>query len=392
MRLWDNKKCTSSVVSSLCRLDECAAPLYYKDNTANPTGSIMIITNHIAHDAHDIAVTIAQTSSLAPQRKCHRRSKSEGDAPANDTAAIYTPPPQRHSLKHSTLLATHDRLLSDVAAQWSALVERERNTVYQIQNRHHHCHHHNERSEQRARDNNNRARLCEWYYSAVDHYSIDRRIVSFALDFFDRYVILSSYQGNTQLVGLTCLYMAIKIHSSCEKQLPLIVVARMMNPRPVGTIEDHCRMMEIMELRICKAFEWYLMPPVPALFMDVLHLVLDEYLKDQCHGGLKNSIKDLSQYLIELSVAHGKYFAGMRPSSVAFAAVLVAINLSALNNAMKRSSVIQLASANLHHELDRDQLGVCIGTFDQFAYQMYGGRGERLVSSPTSVGEVYGEG
>ena len=47
-----------------------------------------------------------------------------------------------------------------------------------------------------------RCMICEWCYSVVDHFQVNREIVAFAMDYFDRLVIMgavSSSQSNGRM-------------------------------------------------------------------------------------------------------------------------------------------------------------------------------------------------
>mmetsp|Transcript_30066 Transcript_30066/g.62856 ORF Transcript_30066/g.62856 Transcript_30066/m.62856 type:complete len:223 (+) Transcript_30066:251-919(+) len=73
-----------------------------------------------------------------------------------------------------------------------------------------------------AEFNKGREKICLWAYGIVDHCDLDRRLVSIALSYFDRLLSnglvderdVPENNNNARLAGMTCLYLAIKIHSS----------------------------------------------------------------------------------------------------------------------------------------------------------------------------------
>ena len=59
-----------------------------------------------------------------------------------------------------------------------------------------------------------RERLCLWAYEIIDHHDINRRTVALALSYFDRLVangLVEDSPANPRLLGMTCLYVAIRI-------------------------------------------------------------------------------------------------------------------------------------------------------------------------------------
>ena len=130
-----------------------------------------------------------------------------------------------------------------VLEQWKALVQREENTAYKSSV--------SFRCDQTLRD-----KICKWCYLVIDrwwveifvpyehiklctHYclvnnqdahvtnafayaqissDIDRSVVSFALSYFDRFMSIHTLKNDIsmQLVSMTSLYLAVKIHSTVE--------------------------------------------------------------------------------------------------------------------------------------------------------------------------------
>ena len=140
------------------------------------------------------------------------------------------------------------------------------------------------------------------------------------MSYFDRY--LSRYSGldevMTQLVAMTSLYLAVKVHSTKKMSIPsMISLSR--------GVFRHDQIVK-MELCIMKSLGWYLNPPTPSTFVHVLYPLMEK-LTDYDEAAMVE-IKDLSNYLLELSVCDG-FFINKPPSLIAHSAITVAMNILA---------------------------------------------------------------
>ena len=150
------------------------------------------------------------------------------------------------------------------------------------------------------------------------HSDMDRDLVFIAMSFFDRY--LSRYSVDetlTQLVAMTCLYLAVKVHSSKKISISSIV----------SLSRGFFRLDQVVKMEMCimKSLNWYLNPPTPSTFVDILHPMMLELTEDEDSMA---EIKDLAKYLLELSVCDG-YFINKNPSLIAHAAITAAMNVLA---------------------------------------------------------------
>lgn len=78
-----------------------------------------------------------------------------------------------------------------------------------------------------------------------------------------------------------------------------------------------------MEICIIKTLSWHLNPPTPSIFLNVVNPLMDA-----CTDDLQGTydITELARYLLELSVCDG-FFIDKKPSSVAYASLLVAFDV-----------------------------------------------------------------
>jgi len=159
-----------------------------------------------------------------------------------------------------------------------------------------------------------RERICEWQYGVVDRFDIEREVVFYSTYYLDQYLSVCYVDEKLfQLVAMTCFYLAIKLHS--PKKLGIQCIASMGR----GVIhEDH---IAAMELSIMQNLDWYLHPPTPLAFIrNIFPLISD-----------KHEAQEFCQFLSELSVC-AYPFVYTKPSSIAIAAILIAIDRFQLGN------------------------------------------------------------
>jgi len=160
-----------------------------------------------------------------------------------------------------------------------------------------------------------RAKICEWCYQVIDLCNIDRSIVGIALYYFDRYCALKpTNEASYQLVAMTSLWLAVKVHS--PRKIPVDHMVSL--SRGFDLSIDQVLQMETF---IIKNNNWFLHPPTSSIFLSILEPLIDNLL---ANNDLSSKVKDRAMYLIELSVCDS-YFIPMKPSCVTLGAVLTAI-------------------------------------------------------------------
>jgi len=203
---------------------------------------------------------------------------------------------------------------SEAAAQWQALASRENHEKYKTFV-----------SIKSKEAQEKRAILVSWIYQIIDLYDLERSLVSFTFWYFDRVVNLCSDLADfksMQLVVMTCLFVAVKIHGTRTTPLSASRLARLskgqfMKKQILG-----------MEKRLINILSWYLNPPVPILFLETARYFL--YKMRNLTVTKKDSIYNLAVYLIELS-AYDHFFVAKRPSAIAAAALQVGLEVSGCN-------------------------------------------------------------
>lgn len=159
-----------------------------------------------------------------------------------------------------------------------------------------------------------REKICEWAYQVVDHFDLNREVVSTAMSHLDRY--LGTYEGIVdknlfQLLAMTCLYLSIKLNEYKHLLIPgskssMDTILQL--SRGFFTLEE----MEKMEYEVLQRLQWFVHPPTSQIFMKhfLFFLSVEE-----------NELHDLAQFMIELSVMD-YFFVSYRPSEIALAALL----------------------------------------------------------------------
>ena len=108
-----------------------------------------------------------------------------------------------------------------------------------------------------------RQKICEWSFEVVDHFGFDREVVSIALSYLDRVVATKTEQAGKamhrrefQLVAVTCLYLAIKLHGETDvvdgPRRKLKINAFVELSRGLFTVET----LEAKEREILEMLEW----------------------------------------------------------------------------------------------------------------------------------------
>ena len=167
-------------------------------------------------------------------------------------------------------------------------------------------------------DEDCRVKMCEWCYQVVDFCKFRRETVGIGMSYLDRY--MCSKKGKKalgdrkeyQLVAMTCLYVAIKLHEPLEMETSLLADLS----RGCYTEMEFANM----EKNILEAIEWRVSGPTPLAF--VLHYI--SFLPDIISSSVIEAIFDYARYQTELAIGD-HYFVKTKPSVVGMAALLNAL-------------------------------------------------------------------
>lgn len=196
-----------------------------------------------------------------------------------------------------------------------------------------------------------RRKICEWSYRVVDHFRIEREVVSVSMNIFDRYLSLRQNNPDNkpsccqcpscqravdsrtfQLGAMTALYMGIKIHaesSGHDSQRKRLRLSSMVDlSRGQFSAEDICQM----ERDMLKGLSWRVNPTTPSMVVSYLLRLMPPHthIPRECqqHYDLSlHVLNELSRYLSELSVCLANVSSSFLPSEIAYASILVAMEL-----------------------------------------------------------------
>eukprot|EP00546_Thalassionema_frauenfeldii_P000926 CAMPEP_0178938378 /NCGR_PEP_ID=MMETSP0786-20121207/26295_1 /TAXON_ID=186022 /ORGANISM="Thalassionema frauenfeldii, Strain CCMP 1798" /LENGTH=351 /DNA_ID=CAMNT_0020617085 /DNA_START=71 /DNA_END=1126 /DNA_ORIENTATION=- len=178
-----------------------------------------------------------------------------------------------------------------------------------------------------------RKMIVDWCYEIVDHFGFDREVVSIALNFLDRvaaFQTISSKQPlhrrEFQLIAVTSLYLAIKVHGESDTQdgrlLKLKIQTFVELSRGLFTVE----VLESKEMEILKMLEWNVNPTSTVQFVAQLMRLFPTWTIYDCDlsraRNAKGKMYETARYLTELTVCVSTFSFQYKPSEIAYAAIL----------------------------------------------------------------------
>ena len=159
-----------------------------------------------------------------------------------------------------------------------------------------------------------RDKLCAWMYQIVDDHELDRELIEVSLNYMDRYLskqhINDSYEF--QLVGMTSLYLAIKVFRHMGKGAS--ISGFVMLSQGLYSSQDF----ETMEYSILEVLDWRMHPPTTLAFLDLLIMILP---RGACSSLTRIALYERIKFLLELCVTVPFFFT-KNPAHVAIAAFI----------------------------------------------------------------------
>lgn len=163
-----------------------------------------------------------------------------------------------------------------------------------------------------------REQIVEWSFRVVDYFRIDREVVAVSLSFLDRFLATCRCDRTSfKLAATTTLHLAVKLLYPC-KLADLGILSDL--SRGEFDMRDVCDM----ESHILTTLQWNLHPPTSIAF---LHIFLDYFFASRVvtiTSSDLNDIYNVSSFFAELAVCD-YYFVGLRPSTIALASILNAL-------------------------------------------------------------------
>ena len=221
-------------------------------------------------------------------------------------------------------------------------------------------------------------------YELCDYFQLQREVVGIALFYVDRYftITFGSGGGNSgttttpvtkrdfQLVGLTALYIAIKTHgqsrpsclldnttdttsslSSSSSDVAFNKLKFSLHVCASTSREQFtARQIEECECRMLQTLEWRLNPIVPSgcviellvVFLPSCVMMMEDWEQDGGSSGqqsvVQNFVYDCATYLTELAVSVAALSLVYKPSVIAYASVLAALDILLEDDSLPSSS------------------------------------------------------
>jgi|UniRef100_A0A7S2U530 hypothetical protein len=181
-----------------------------------------------------------------------------------------------------------------------------------------------------------RRKICEWSFDVVDHFGFEREVVSISFSYFDRFVALHPSilisQKQYQLVAVTSLYLATKLHGELDKSTrESLTEASQRNVQGklrLSTFVEisrglaSSRSIEEMERAILHDLSWRLNPPTSASFLSRFHQLIPNISSNEV---VITALFEMSAYLTELSICFSAISCNYSPSVIAYASLLEAM-------------------------------------------------------------------
>lgn len=202
-----------------------------------------------------------------------------------------------------------------------------------------------------------RRKICQWAFRVIDHFRLDREVVTIGMNIFDRFLSYHEPPKEQwaylcsdcrcpcckrnadptiyQLAAMTSIFIAAKLASVQN------------NPDDCGSQTAHFRLTTFadlsrgqfnmddiynMERAIYQTVDWKVMVPSPTTFVPYLLTLIphhedNEFASTANYDLILHVLQELSRYLTEIATCLGNSCSYQRPSHVAFAAILVSMDL-----------------------------------------------------------------
>jgi hypothetical protein len=210
-----------------------------------------------------------------------------------------------------------------------------------------------------------RGKICNWSFRVIDHFRLDREVVTVGMRLLDRFLAAYSLQQQHsthttlsvapsaspvcscpsckrsvdsefyQLAAMTCIYIAVKLHIDNGTDLDA-------THRRTFKLQAFCELSRglfgkeqviRMEQNILRALHWRVAStPTPMTFVNyyLTTLLPDWKIRRDRHDLVVHVLRELSRYLTELVVCLGDECMDCRPSQIGYVSLLVAMNVLTL--------------------------------------------------------------
>jgi len=186
-----------------------------------------------------------------------------------------------------------------------------------------------------------RRKISEWSFEVVDHFGFDREVVSIALNYVDRVAAIRTMQSDEsldrkefQLIAVAALYIAIKLHGETDSSSDSYETTTTTRGKlESGAFIELSRgllnqeSLQAKELEILQMLQWQMNPPTPARIAATLLTLVPSFpgQQQQQHMTVVSATYEMASYLTELSLCVSAITLCYRPSEIAYASILCAL-------------------------------------------------------------------
>lgn len=188
-----------------------------------------------------------------------------------------------------------------------------------------------------------RRKISEWSFEVVDHFGFDREVVSIALNYMDRVAAIRTMQDEVldrkefQLIAVAALYLAVKLHGEIDdhkntnQRSKLEIKAFVELSRGLLSAEA----LQEKELEMLEMLKWQINPPTTVRIAATLLHLLPSWTTTSmatgsddphtAHATVISATYEMASYLTELSLCVSAISFQYRPSEIAYASLLCAL-------------------------------------------------------------------
>lgn len=198
-----------------------------------------------------------------------------------------------------------------------------------------------------------RRKICQWAFRVIDHFRLDREVVAIGMNIFDRFLVYHEEPGSSLLSVCTCPCCKRSGNSTTYQLAAMTSVfiaaklASVQNSQSDRTSRTHFRLSTFadlsrgqfsmedirnMELTIYQTIGWKVAFPSPITFVSYLLTLMPHheqlpFAPKPNYDLVLHVLHELSRYLTEIATCLGSSCSHHLPSHVAFAAILVSMDL-----------------------------------------------------------------
>jgi hypothetical protein len=219
-----------------------------------------------------------------------------------------------------------------------------------------------------------RPNICEWVYKVLDYFLVDREIAFVTMSYLDRVVARSlvdrckvlrssAYASRVasmpttftlewyQCAAIACLALASKVHAESDPR-DVLSIRMLLNLSQQGSLAFDIRHVVEIESQILFSLQWHMHPPTSCGAASMLIRLLPPALQSANRECVRDEAIQLTYFLTELSIMKQEIISALDASTMALAALLVAMYVHGVPGQFRRSFLDYVVR---HVQMDADE-------------------------------------